>query len=69
MPENKLVPLLDAIWRNEKRNNSDFDKVLTREVKESVENVELSDGNSPHKLDGFHAYPNLYVVGKDLSCE
>ena len=61
MPESKLVSLLDAIWSNEKRNESDFDQILTREL--------LTNRDSKHKLDGFLAYPNLFVVSKGLSCD
>ena len=61
MPESELVTLLDAIWSNEKRNESDFDQILTREL--------LTNRDSKHKLGGFLAYPNLFVVSKGLSCD
>ena len=36
-PESVLVPLLDAIWENEARNETDYDQILTREVKTNRE--------------------------------
>ena len=44
MSESVLVPLLDAIWKNEARKETDFDKILTRVVK--------TDRDETHKLDG-----------------
>ena len=38
-PESVLVPLLDAIWENEARNETDYDQILTREVKTNRENA------------------------------
>ena len=61
MPESKLVSLLDVIWTNKKRNETDFDQILTREL--------LTHRNFNHKLDGFFGYPNLFVVSKGLSCD
>ena len=62
MSESKLVPLLDAIWKNEHNriNETDFDQVLTNEVK--------NDRNEDHTLEGFISYPNFYVVSEDISC-
>ena len=63
MSESKLVPLLDAIWKNEptwRRNETNFDQILTKEVK--------NDRNESHTLEGFISYPNFYVVSEDISC-
>ena len=60
MSESVLVPLLDAIWKNEARNETDFDQILTTEVK--------TDRNEIHKLDGFISHPNFYVISEDISC-
>ena len=61
MSESKLVPLLGAIWKNEPRiNETDFDQILTKEVK--------NDRNESHTLEGFISYPNFYVVSEDISC-
>ena len=60
MSESKLIPLLDAIWKNEPRNETDFDQILTKEVK--------NDRNESHTLEGFISYPNFYVVSDDISC-
>ena len=64
MSESKLVPLLDAIWKNEprlvNRNETDFDQILTKEVN--------NDRNEGHTLEGFISYPNFYVVSDDISC-
>ena len=60
MPESVLVPLLDAIWKNEARNETDYDQILTRVVK--------TDRDETHKLDGFISYPNFYVISEDISC-
>ena len=60
MPESVLVPLLDAIWKNEARNEIDYDQILTRVVK--------TDRDKTHKLDGFISYPNFYVISEDISC-
>ena len=60
MSESKLVLLLDAISKNEPRNETDFDQILTKEVK--------NDRNESHTLEGFISYPNFYVVSEDISC-
>ena len=60
MPESVLVPLLDAIWKNEARNETDYDQILTREVK--------TDTDENHKLDEIISYPNFYVISEDISC-
>ena len=60
MLESVLVPLLDAIWKNDRRNETDFDRVLTKEVK--------NDKNERHTLEGLISYPNFYVVSEDISC-
>ena len=58
--ESVLVPLLDAIWKNETRNDTDYNRNLTTEVK--------TDRNEAHKLEGFISYPNFYVISEDVSC-
>ena len=60
MSESKLISLLDAIWKNEPRKETDFDQILTKEVK--------NDRNESHTLEGFISYPNFYVVSDDISC-